>query len=79
MCGVRQAKFSRRGIVKTDSDHDMCLQCFRSVAERNKQAIIERLMEKDSQLTADRLKQRFPGLSDGKANRDSLSHRDSKG
>jgi hypothetical protein len=23
--------------------------------------------------------QRFPGLSDGKANRDSLSHRDSKG
>jgi len=35
LCNVRPARFSRHGVVKADADHNMCLQCFRSVSEKN--------------------------------------------
>jgi len=37
-CGKRPAKFRYRGRVKRDSDHDLCMQCFRQQAEVNKQS-----------------------------------------
>lgn len=45
-CGKRPAKFSRHGRVKADADHNMCLQCFRSIAESNQQTI--ELAEKET-------------------------------
>ena len=36
-CGKRPAKFKYRGVVKSDNDHDMCLQCFRSAVEQGRE------------------------------------------
>jgi len=36
-CGKRPARFRYRGRVKRDSDHDLCMQCFREAEEANKQ------------------------------------------
>jgi len=35
LCHKRPAKFKRKGKVKHDKDHDLCQQCFRSVADAN--------------------------------------------
>jgi hypothetical protein len=36
-CGKRPALFKYRGRIKADSDHHICLQCFRSLSESNTQ------------------------------------------
>lgn len=35
-CNKRPALFKRLGKVKRDKDHNLCLQCFRSVDESNR-------------------------------------------
>jgi len=35
-CHRHPAKFSHRGVVKADDDHDMCFQCFRSECNRRR-------------------------------------------
>jgi hypothetical protein len=40
ICHERPALFKRRGVVKRDRDHNVCLQCFRSLDNRNRAMLI---------------------------------------
>jgi hypothetical protein len=36
ICRRREPRFSRRGTVKADSQHTLCLQCYRDERNRNR-------------------------------------------
>ena len=40
-CGVRQARFRYRGEVRADLHHNLCFQCFRAEANRQRAQRIE--------------------------------------
>jgi hypothetical protein len=41
-CGARKALFQYRGVVRSDRDHNLCFECYRSERDRQRSRVLLR-------------------------------------